>query len=111
MRDSVSESQIKTFYGNIKSIRKYPFESEIRQIAIKAYSKTNVHRYAIALGLPVIQLIAACLQSNYFLSDSQNTVNGRSSDSKQEIMAEKEPTLAKTWKDKLVDLYSKPLFG
>ena len=111
MPNSVSDSQVKKFYGNIKSIRKYPFDSEVRQSAIKAYSKTNFYHYAIALGLSFIQVIAACFQRNYFLGDTQNAVDKRISDTEKDITSEKGPPQTKTWKNKLADFYSKPLSG
>lgn len=111
MPNSVSDSQVKKFYGNIKSIRKYPFESEVRQSAIKAYSKTNFYHYATALALSFIQLIAVCFQSNYFLGDTQNAVDKRVSDTEKDFTFEKGPTRTKNWKNKLADFYSMSLSG
>lgn len=74
MPASVSDEQVKTFFANISNLRKYDFDSEIRQAGIKAYREVNFYFYPIAVGLQGIRFIAVCFQSNFFLGDTQNAV-------------------------------------
>ncbi|BGP13623.1 hypothetical protein JCM10213v2_001555 [Rhodosporidiobolus nylandii] len=74
---SVNETERATFFGDITTIKAYPFDSEIRQGAIRAYEATVYPLWAAALGLSFIALIAACFQSNYFLGSAQNAYDKR----------------------------------
>ncbi|PSK35843.1 hypothetical protein C7M61_004325 [Candidozyma pseudohaemuli] len=74
MPASVSDEQVKTFFANISNLRKYDFDSELRQAGIKAYREVNFYFYPIAVGLQGIRFIAVCFQSNFFLGDTQNAV-------------------------------------
>lgn len=74
MPASVSDSQVKSFFANISNLRKYEFDSDIRQAGISAYREVNFYFYPIAVGLQGIRFIAVCFQSNFFLGDTQNAV-------------------------------------
>ncbi|KAF3986952.1 hypothetical protein FT663_04115 [Candidozyma haemuli var. vulneris] len=74
MPDSVTDKQVKAFFSNISTLRKYEFDSDIRQAGIRAYREVNFYFYPIAVGLQGIRLLAVCFQSNFFLGDTQNAV-------------------------------------
>jgi MFS family permease len=105
--DSVSDAQVMKFFGNIKAIRQYDYDSEIRQGAITAYSKTMWYLFVPGLSICFIPLICACFQTNFFLGDTQNAVD-------EAAQAEKEQrpnTSNLSWKDKLANFYNQPLSG
>lgn len=105
--DSVSDAQVMKFFGNIKAIRQYDYDSEIRQGAITAYSKTMWYLFVPGLSICFIPLICACFQTNFFLGDTQNAVD-------EAAQAEKEQrpdTSNLSWKDKVANFYNQPLNG
>ncbi|GAA6003973.1 uncharacterized protein JCM10292_000631 [Rhodotorula paludigena] len=69
---SANATEIATFFGDITTIKAYPYDSEIRRGAIEAYETTVYPLWAAALGLSFIPLICACFQNNYYLGESQN---------------------------------------
>ncbi|GAA5919883.1 hypothetical protein JCM6882_001990 [Rhodosporidiobolus microsporus] len=75
--ESVNDTMIETFFGDITQIKAYDYNDPIRQGAIKAYETTCYPLWAAALGLSFVMLIAALFQSNYFLGDSQNAYDHR----------------------------------
>lgn len=78
----------------------------MRQAGIQAYSETTYYLFVPALGISFIPLIAACLQSNYFLGDQQNKVEFSSENDSDENV--EKPS---NWRDKIVLFYSQPLSG
>ncbi|EPY52325.1 siderophore-iron transporter Str3 [Schizosaccharomyces cryophilus OY26] len=74
MPSNVTQANITSFYSNTDLIREYPMNSDIRQGAINAYSKSMFYLYAPALGISFISFIAAFFQTNYFLGNQQNAV-------------------------------------
>lgn len=110
--DSVSDKQISKFFGNIKSIRSYDYDSEIRQGAITAYSKTMWYLLVPALSICFIPLICACFQTNFFLGDTQNAVDdGIITEDPRTVGTEEERLEPRSWKDRLANFYSQPLSG
>lgn len=105
--DSVSEAQIQTYFGNIRTLRQLEFDDPIRQGAITAYADTTYYLFVPALALSFIPFIAAFFQTNYFLGDTQNAVEDQPEQSGLDEF-ESEP---KTWKDKLAHFYNQPLSG
>ncbi|KIK69351.1 hypothetical protein GYMLUDRAFT_80634 [Collybiopsis luxurians FD-317 M1] len=71
---STTDAQITKFFGNIKLIRAYDIDSEVRQGAIRAYQKTLWYLVVPALALSFIPLVAACFQTNFYLGKQQNAV-------------------------------------
>ncbi|WBW72553.1 plasma membrane heme transmembrane transporter Str3 [Schizosaccharomyces osmophilus] len=72
MPSNVTQANITSFYSDTNLIRNYPMQTNIRQAAVKAYSKSMFYLYAPSLGLSFIPFIAAFFQTNYFLGDQQN---------------------------------------
>lgn len=101
MPDSVSDAQVDTFYGSITKIRQYPYDSEIRQAAIKAYSDTAYFLFVPALSMTVIPFLVSFLQRNYYLGDSQNAVEN----TKEEKEKEKDMPII----DKILNFFNKPI--
>lgn len=96
---NTTDTQIETFFGNIKTIRAYSFDSPTRQGAIMAYQKTLWYLIVPALGTSFIPLIAACFQTDYFLGRQQNAVmnigpdGSHLDDSEEETITVKPTTL------------------
>ncbi len=72
--DSVSDSDIQNFFASITSIRQYPYDSEIRQGAIKAYSDTAYYLFLPALILTIVPFLTSLFQKNFYLGDNQNAI-------------------------------------
>lgn len=71
----VDRATILKIYGNIKTLRtKYPFNSPIRQGAIRAYAYVNGHIAITALCLAVIPLLATFFMPDFYLGKQQNAV-------------------------------------
>ncbi|KAF5366833.1 hypothetical protein D9758_006517 [Tetrapyrgos nigripes] len=70
----VTDAEVKTFFGNIRSIRGYGIDDPIRQGAIRAYRETLWYLVVPAVALSFIPLIAACFQTNFYLGKQQNAV-------------------------------------
>jgi MFS family permease len=103
---SVSDEQVMEFFGNIKAIKSYPFNGEVRQGAIHAYSKTMWYLFVPSLSISFIPVIAACCQTNFFLGDSQNAVeDGTMTEDPRDPEVERNLT----WKDRLANFFNKPL--
>ncbi|TRM59391.1 major facilitator superfamily domain-containing protein [Schizophyllum amplum] len=77
---SVNDTQVLKFFGNIKLIRVYDYDSEIRQGAIRAYERTLWYLIVPALCLSFLPLIASLFQTNYFLGKQQNAVHNVGTD-------------------------------
>jgi hypothetical protein len=71
---SVTDAQVKKFYSNIKTIRTYAYDSDIRQGAITAYRQTLWYLIVPAVALAFIPLLASLIQTNYYLGKQQNAV-------------------------------------
>ncbi|KIY53783.1 MFS general substrate transporter [Fistulina hepatica ATCC 64428] len=74
MPASVSDDQVKVFFGDIRRIREYDMQDPIRQAAILAYQRTLYHLIVPAFFLSFIPLVAACFQTDYYLGKQQNAV-------------------------------------
>ncbi|KAJ3905942.1 major facilitator superfamily domain-containing protein [Lentinula edodes] len=90
---NTTDTQIETFFGNIKTIRAYSFDSPTRQGAIMAYQKTLWYLIVPALGTSFIPLIAACFQTDYFLGRQQNAVMNIGPDGSHLDDSEEEETI------------------
>ncbi|GAA5833832.1 hypothetical protein JCM11251_005980 [Rhodosporidiobolus azoricus] len=81
--ESVNDTMVETFFGDITQIKAYDYNDPIRQGAIRAYEKTVFPLWAAALGLSFIMLIAALFQTNYYLGDSQNAYDHKDTSGKE----------------------------
>ncbi|KAL1710002.1 major facilitator superfamily domain-containing protein [Schizophyllum commune] len=77
---SVNDTQVLKFFSNIKLIKVYDYDSEIRQGAIRAYERTLWYLIVPALCISFIPLIASLFQTNYFLGKQQNAVHNVGTD-------------------------------
>lgn len=75
-----SEATVKKLFNNVKAVRKYDFDSPMRQGAIVAYRNMLYYCLAPALALAFIPLVAACFQTNYYLGKQQNAVTNEGND-------------------------------
>ncbi|KAK7045369.1 hypothetical protein VNI00_007618 [Paramarasmius palmivorus] len=105
---SVTDAQVKTFFGTIRKIRDYAFEDPIRQGAILAYRKTLWYLIVPAVSLSFVPLIAAFLQTNFYLGKQQNAVMNVAPDGSKlppppEQNIEEHPT---TFKGKLLKFWA-----
>ncbi|EEB97156.1 hypothetical protein MPER_03577 [Moniliophthora perniciosa FA553] len=110
---SVTNAQIRTFFGDIKKIRAYAFEDPIRQGAIVAYRRTLWYLIVPAVSISIVPLIAAFLQTNFYLGKQQNAVMNVAPDGSKlgpqpEDIVEEHPT---TFKGKLLKFWSGRYFG
>ena len=104
---TVNDTQVLTFYGNIKKIRVYPYDSPVRQGALEAYRLTLWHLLVPALCLSFIPLIAACFQTNYYLGKQQNAVMNVSLEGTRVDDAAPETTARpSTFKEKLLRFWA-----
>lgn len=74
---STSDEDIALFFADITTIKALPFDSEVRQGAIRAYETTVYPLWAGALGLSFVSLIAGLFQTNYYLGDQQNAYDNK----------------------------------
>ncbi|CCH46047.1 Siderophore iron transporter [Wickerhamomyces ciferrii] len=77
---SVTDKEIAGLFGSITKIRNYPWDSEIRQGAVKSYFDAVYYLYIPALGIAFIPLIVALFQKNFYLGDHQNAVEHKNVD-------------------------------
>ncbi|CAB03597.1 plasma membrane heme transmembrane transporter Str3 [Schizosaccharomyces pombe] len=73
---SINDTQVYNFYSDSSLIREYPVGTEIRDGAIKAYSRSMFFLLVPAVSLSFIPLAAAFWQSNFYLGNQQNAVEG-----------------------------------
>lgn len=79
--NSATEADVQKLFNSVSSIRKlYAIDDPMRQGAIEAYRRTLYYCIASALGLSFIPLVAAFLQSNYYLGKQQNAVTNVGND-------------------------------
>ncbi|KAL0580016.1 hypothetical protein V5O48_002019 [Marasmius crinis-equi] len=71
---SVTNVQVTKFFGNIKAIRTYDYDSPVRQGAIAAYRETLWYLVVPALCISFIPVILALLQTNFYLGKQQNAI-------------------------------------
>lgn len=71
---SVTDAQVAEYFGAITSIKALPWDSPVRQGAVRAYSQVMYKLWAPALGLSFVPLIAAFFMPNYYLGRQQNVV-------------------------------------
>lgn len=71
---NVTDTEVATFFADITAIRAYPYDSDIRQGAIEAYSRTYWYLIVASCAVTFVQLFGAIFQTNYYLGDQQNTV-------------------------------------
>ncbi|GAA6018590.1 hypothetical protein JCM10207_007228 [Rhodosporidiobolus poonsookiae] len=98
MPASVNDTQVLEFYSAITAIRAYPFESEIRQAAINAYSDVMYPLWAGAVGVSILALIAAAFQTNYYLDDRQNAYDNQDTTGKTLDHEREDQIKATGWK-------------
>ncbi|CAI4445874.1 BBL_G0016480.mRNA.1.CDS.1 [Saccharomyces cerevisiae] len=64
------------FFESLTSIWEEPWGSVNREGAINAYQKVNYTLFCMGLGVSSIMFIVALFQTNYYLGDQQNCVEG-----------------------------------
>ncbi|CAD6622813.1 AMH_1a_G0016400.mRNA.1.CDS.1 [Saccharomyces cerevisiae] len=64
------------FFESLTSIWEEPWGSVNREGAINAYEKVNYTLFCMGLGVSSIMFIVALFQTNYYLGDQQNCVEG-----------------------------------
>lgn len=119
MPDTVNSTQLATFFGKLTSLRQYPMGSPIREGGIMAYIKSMHPLICISLGLSFIPLIAAFFQTNYYLGEQLNAVEGEQPEDyhealehkkrAQEVAFEEEEKVPKTRMDKIASFFNQPL--
>lgn len=94
------------FFESLTLIWEEPWGSSNREGAIKAYQEVNHTLFCMGLGVSSIMLIATLFQTNYFLGDQQNCVEG---EQKEDYHLNPDGS-KKTLLDRIADFWSKPLF-
>lgn len=90
-------------YGDMTLLKSYPIGDPIRDGGIKAYTKSMYYMVAPTVALSFIPLIASCFQTNYYLGDQQNAVEGHQPEQYPEhIKGEKN----RDWKEKITGVFS-----
>lgn len=98
MPESISDTQVMSFFKNLNAIRQYPMGSEVREAAVKAYCDTVFYLFVPSLGILFISFLVCFAQKNYYLGDGQNAVEAEEiGDSSQD----RAPILYKKFKTKL----------
>ncbi|CAI4440390.1 BBM_1a_G0016500.mRNA.1.CDS.1 [Saccharomyces cerevisiae] len=64
------------FFESLISIWEEPWGSANREGAISAYQEVNYTRFCTGLGVSSIMFVVALFQTNYYLGDQQNCVEG-----------------------------------
>lgn len=94
------------FFESVTAIWQEPWGSPDREGAIKAYQEVNHTLFCMGVGVSSIMLIASLFQTNYFLGDQQNCVEG---DQKEDYHHNPDGS-KKTLIDRITDFWSKPFF-
>lgn len=117
---TINDTQVTAYYQGLTKMHFLPWGSPAREGGIAALVKSMHPLIVIALSLSFIPLIAACFQTNYFLGDQLNAVEGEQPEAYPEQLAhdklhgkESDATLEKpkSWTDKLADFFNQPLRG
>ncbi|CCH46045.1 Siderophore iron transporter [Wickerhamomyces ciferrii] len=103
MPSSVSDEQVTTLFGSLTDIHDYPYKSEERQGAIKAYFETVYYLFVPSLILTIIPFVTSLFQKNFYLGDTQNAVELR------EEQRRKESDKPKPFWRKITDFLDDPL--
>lgn len=94
-----------SFFEDVSLIKAEPWGSENRLGAIKAYNEVCYKLFTAACALSSIMIIGSLLQTNFYLGDQQNCVEGE----QVEDYKNREDGTPKTWYDKLADFFNRPL--
>ncbi|CCH46046.1 Siderophore iron transporter [Wickerhamomyces ciferrii] len=89
MPSSVSDEQVTTLFGSLTDIHKYPYKSEERQGAIKAYFETVYYIFVPSLILTIVPFLTSLFQKNFYLGDTQNAVEFRQEQRRNEYSSDK----------------------
>lgn len=106
MPASVNDTQVLTFYSDITTLRLYDMDSPIRQAGISAYYKTMYYMINPALGISFVSIIAGFFQTNYYLGDQNNAVEGEQPEQyPEQVKNEGQP---RTFADRVAFFFNKP---
>lgn len=94
------------FFESVSLISVEPWGSPDRVGAIKAYQEVNHTLFCMGLGVSSVILIVALFQTNYYLGDQQNCVEGE----QQEDYHHNPDGSKKTLLDRVTDFWKKPIF-
>ncbi|GMM33709.1 hypothetical protein DASC09_010340 [Saccharomycopsis crataegensis] len=94
------------FFESVSDIHAEPWGSANRLGAIKAYQEVNHVLFCMGVGVSSIMLIGVVFQSNFYLGDQQNCVEGEQKESYQV----NEDGSKKSILDKIADFFNKPLY-
>lgn len=95
-----------SFFEDISLIAAEPWGSAYRLGAIEAYQEVLYKLFCMGVGVSSIMLITAMLQTNYYLGDQQNCIEGKQvEDYKYNPDGSK-----KTLLDRVTDFWNKPMY-
>ncbi|KAL2708418.1 Sit1p [Kluyveromyces marxianus] len=95
-----------SFFEDISLIAAEPWGSTYRLGAIEAYQEVLYKLFCMGVGVSSIMLITAMLQTNYYLGDQQNCIEGKQvEDYKYNRDGSK-----KTLLDRVTDFWNKPMY-
>lgn len=104
---NISDHQTATdFFESVTRIWREPWGSPNREGAIRAYQDVMHVLFAMGLGVSSIMFLVSLFQTNYYLGDQQNCVEGDQEEDYHFNADGSKKTLLK----RVVDFWSRPLF-
>lgn len=101
--DTYSDEEVFGFYSDVSSLRALPYDSDARQGAIKAYSYVAVYMFAPPIALEFLNFLISFMQTNYYLGDTHNAIEGQNG--KDPTNPDQEKYEPKTTKEKILYLF------
>ena len=101
--DTYSDEEVFGFYSDVSSLRALPYDSDARQGAIKAYSYVAVYMFAPPIALEFLNFLISFMQTNYYLGDTHNAIEGQNG--KDPTKPDQEKYEPKTTKEKILYLF------
>lgn len=76
MPSSLTDAEVLDYYTNYYSLYLLPYDDPIRQGAIKAFGYVTYPLFVAPVVLEVVSLICGLFQTNYYLGDNHNAIEG-----------------------------------
>lgn len=76
MPSSLTDAEVLDYFTNYSSLYLLPYDDPIRQGAIKAFGYVTYPLFVSTLVLQIIPLVCGFFQTNYYLGDNQNAIEG-----------------------------------
>lgn len=102
---SVTDDEVYAYYTDLTSLYDVPWDSPVRQGAVKALANISPYLFAAPVALEFLNFLISFMQTNYYLGDTHNAIEDQHGKDPTNPDREKRE-IPDTWKGKLLYLFS-----